>query len=177
MATLARAAFHLSRNKYGASDRHRAANRLKEFVESGTSLDARCRLNCCSPCSFRVRRSRRRGDRARKRRRSRRMFLPSRSNRSRNADSAHAIAQRSGSRSRRMPSLSSYRKKAERSRSRVKENSRAPSRKRRGCSALLLASTRPRRDLRATRDDFVTHLRARLSRPQQRQREKKAEHG
>ncbi len=42
---------------------------------------------------------------------------------------------------------------------------------------VLLASTRPRRDLRATRDDFVTHLRARLSRPQQRQREKKAEHG
>src|SRR5579884_151275 len=40
---------------------------------------------------------------------------------------------------------------------------------------VLLASTRPRRDLRATRDDFVTHLRARL-RPHQRD-EKKAEQG
>jgi len=42
---------------------------------------------------------------------------------------------------------------------------------------LLLASTRPRRNLRSTRNDFVTHLRARLSRPQQRDRRDKAEHG
>lgn len=40
----------------------------------------------------------------------------------------------------------------------------------------LLASTRPRRDLRSTRDDLVTHLRARLGRPDQRER-KKVEQG
>lgn len=176
MATLARAAFVLSRNKYGALIVVEQQTGLKEFVESGTTLNAELSAELLLA-----------------------IFVPRsplhdgavivRENIVEGAGCFLPLAEQSlterrlGTRHRAALGLSeqtdavvvvvseetgaiSVAREGKLSRA-IEEESRL--------FRVLLASTRPRRDLRTTRADFVTQLRARL-RPNPR-RQKKAQQG
>jgi len=178
MATLAKAAFLLSRNKYGALIVIEQQTGLKEFVESGTTLNAELSAElllsifvprsplhdgavivreniveaagCFLPLAEQSLAERRLGTRHRAA-----MGL------SEQTDSVViVVSEESGA--------ISVAREGKLSRA-IEEETRL--------FRVLLASTRPRRELRVTRHDFVTHLRARLARTQQREREKKAEQG
>lgn len=177
MATLAKAAFLLSRNKYGALIVIEQQTGLKEFVESGTTLNAE--LSAELLLSIFVPRSPLHDGAAIVRENiieGAGCFLP--------LAEQSLTERRVGTRHRAALGLSeqtdavvivvseetgaiSVAREGKLSRA-IEEETRL--------FRLLLASTRPRRDLRATRQDFVTHLRARLSRPQ-RNGQKKAEQG
>jgi len=176
MATLAKAAFLLSRNKYGALIVIEQQTGLKEFVESGTTLNAE--LSAELLLSIFVPRSPLHDGAVIVRENvveAAGCFLPL---------AEQSLAERRvGTRHRAAIGLS---EQTDAVVIVVSEESGAISVARDGKLSraieeetrlfrVLLASTRPRRDLRATRDDFVTHLRARL-RPHQRD-EKKAEQG
>ena len=178
MAMLAKAAFLLSRNKYGALIVVEQHTGLKEFVESGTTLNAELSAElllsifvprsplhdgavivreniveaagCFLPLAEQSLTERRLGTRHRAA-----LGL------SEQTDAVViVVSEESGS--------ISVAREGKLSRA-IEEETRL--------FRLLLASTRPRRNLRSTRNDFVTHLRARLTRPQQRDRQDKAEHG
>jgi diadenylate cyclase len=176
MATLAKAAFLLSRNKYGALIVIEQQTGLKEFVESGTTLNAE--LSAELLLSIFVPRSPLHDGAAIVRDNvieAAGCFLP--------LAEQSLTERRIGTRHRAALGLSeqtdavvivvseetggiSVAREGKLSRA-IEEESRL--------FRVLLASTRPRRDLRTTRDDLVTHLRARL-RPHQRDDEK-AEQG
>jgi diadenylate cyclase len=176
MATLAKAAFLLSRNKYGALIVIEQQTGLKEFVESGTTLNAE--LSAELLLSIFVPRSPLHDGAAIVRENvieAAGCFLP--------LAEQSLTERRVGTRHRAAIGLSeqtdavvivvseesgaiSVAREGKLSRA-IEEESRL--------FRVLLASTRPRRDLRTTRADFVTHLRARL-RPHHRD-EKKAEQG
>jgi diadenylate cyclase len=176
MATLAKAAFLLSRNKYGALIVVEQQTGLKEFVESGTTLNAE--LSAELLLSIFVPRSPLHDGAVIVRENiieAAGCFLPL-------ADQP-LTERRLGTRHRAGLGLSeqtdavvivvseetggiSVAREGKLSRA-IEEESRL--------FRVLLASTRPPRHLRAAREDFVTHLRARL-RPQHRN-EKKAEQG
>lgn len=178
MATLAKAAFLLSRNKYGALIVIEQQTGLKEFVESGTTLNAE--LSAELLLAIFVPRSPLHDGAAIVRENiieGAGCFLP--------LAEQSLTERRVGTRHRAALGLSeqtdavvvvvseetgaiSVAREGKLSRA-IEEETRL--------FRLLLASTRRRRDLRATRQDFVTHLRARLSRPQHREGQKKAEQG
>ena len=165
MAMLAKAAFLLSRNKYGALIVVEQHTGLKEFVESGTTLNAELSAElllsifvprsplhdgavivreniveaagCFLPLAEQSLTERRLGTRHRAA-----LGL------SEQTDAVViVVSEESGS--------ISVAREGKLSRA-IEEETRL--------FRLLLASTRPRRNLRSTRNDFVTHLRARLSR-------------
>jgi diadenylate cyclase len=176
MAMLAKAAFLLSRNKYGALMVIEQQTGLKEFVESGTTLNAE--LSAELLLSIFVPRSPLHDGAVIVRENiieAAGCFLP--------LAEQSLTERRLGTRHRAALGLSeqtdavvvvvseetgaiSVAREGKLSRA-IEEESRL--------FRVLLASTRPRRDLRARSDDFVTHLRARL-RPHHRD-EKKAEQG
>jgi diadenylate cyclase len=164
MATLARAAFHLSRNKYGALIVIEQHTGLKEFVESGTTLNAA--LSAELLLSIFVPRSPLHDGAAIVRENvleAAGCFLPL---------AEQSLAERRiGTRHRAALGLS---EQTDAVVIVVSEESGAISVAREGKLSrpieeesrlfrLLLASTRPRRDPRAIRNDLVTHLRARLT--------------